>query len=370
MSTEPTTSVESTRAKRGEGAKRLAIAADLDPNRKEMQALPPEDFTVDWGRNASRAPVYTLNGKPCCFREEDVEDLTLPGHVLRDIKAGKLKDHENIVAAIKEHAGPISLLRQGQQQPIVVYLNAHKRPVVVSGNRRIFAFLVLAKYGLLDLVPVVHGKSGVGRVEYLVIEQPKDPEGWLRLAQANLAENGKKAATPVDVAWACRRFALPSEEHGEYGLGYAKAGEMVAPLVGHALSPRAVQRYIQLLSLPPDLLGKVHRGEVSTAAAIRKASEEGHGRSRGTNPGIAHTRLRRIPVGRLAEISDKRQPNADRVFTAKEVEHALRFIAGEADVRAPSWLEKLLEAGEDAARAAKEEGRKKKHPTNSKRKAA
>lgn len=337
---------------------------DLDVTRKEMVAPWPGDIVVDWTRNTSRGclPGRTFKGAPCCFVEADVEDLVLPVAALALIKAGKVAT-DDIGAFIKEHAGPISLLRVGQQAPLTVYVDAKRRPVIVAGYRRLFAFLILAEYGLLDFVPIVHGKSGQGKIEVIQIEQPKDPEGWLRLASANLAENGKRACSPFDIATACRRFALPPEEHGEYGMGYAKAGEMVAGLTrkGEPLSARMVQRYIQFLAQPPDVVGKVHRGEMTLDSALKKASEEGHGRATGARPGIAHTKLRAIPKGALAEIVGKRESNEQRVLTPKEVENFALWVAG-ADVKPPSWGPKLLEAAEEAARAAKVEAGKKKAP--------
>lgn len=339
---------------------KTAYAEDETVTRKEMTGRDPSEIVVDWTRNTSRACLYTYRGKPACFRVEDVEDLVLPAAALASIKRGEVSD---LPAFINEHAGPISFLRVGQQAPVVVYHDAHKRAVLVAGNRRLFAFLVMQDHGLLDLVPVIHGRAGKGQIEVLAVEQPKDPEGWMRIAAANLAENGRKPCTPVDIAWACRRFALSAEEHGEHGLGHERAGQMVAPLVGHALSGRMVQRYIQLLSLPPDMLGKVHRGELSANAAIRKASEEGHGRARGSNPGIAHTKLRAIPKGALAEIVARRKEGQGRVLAAEEVERALRYVAGDPEVKEPpSWLPALLERGEDAARSAKEAKRSKKAP--------
>jgi hypothetical protein len=342
---------------------KTAYADGIDVTRKEMIALLPSEIQVVWTRNTSRACLYTYRGAPCCFDLRDVEDLVLPAAALAAIKKGEVAD---LPAFINEHAGPISLLRLGQESPVSVYFDGKKRPVLAAGNRRLFAFLVLEEHGLLDLVPVAHGRSGKGKIEAITIEQPKDPEGWMRLATMNVAENGKKPATPVDIAWACRRFALASDdkEHGpgEYGLGYERAGQMVAPLVGHALSARAVQRYIQILSLPPDVVGQVHRGEISHAAAIRKASEEGHGRARGANPGVPHSKLRRISAEVLTEIAARRKPGDGRVFTAREFYNALRYVAGDTEAKAPSWLNELLERGEDAARAAKEAKGKKKAP--------
>ena len=115
------------------------------------------------------------------------------------------------------------------------------------------------------------------------------------------------------------------------------------------------------LAQPPDVVGKVHRGEMTLDSALKQASEEGHGRAVGARPGIAHTKLRAIPKGALAEIVGKREPGEGRVLAPKEVELFALWVAG-ADVKPPTWGPKLLEVAEEAARAAKVAAGKKKAP--------
>src|SRR5690606_35996125 len=90
--------------------------------------------------------------------------------------------------------------------------------------------------------------------------------------------------------------------------------------------------------------------------ALRKASDEGHGRARGSNPGIKHTELRKVVPGLLGEITSRRMPNEHRIFSAKEVEDAMLWIGG-ADVTPPDWAPKLLEKSAEAYKAEREKAR-------------
>ena len=335
-----------------------AYDTSLDVTRKELMAFRPSEVQVDWRRNTSRAAIYSFEGRPCSYRPEDVEDLVLPVAALATIAAGGVDD---IPALIAEHAGPVSMLRMGQTDPITVFFNGKKHPVVAAGYRRMFAFLLMEQHGLLDHVPVAHGRAGAGKIEALVIEQPLDPDGWLRVAGANLAENAKKPASPIDIAWALRRLALPAADGGEFGLGPKEAGIRVSSLLGAPLATRSVARYLQLLSLPMDLQASLHRGEVTMAAALQRASEEGHGRATGSRSSVKHSVLRRIPRGTLEKVVARRRPSDDRLISAAEVELYTLWIAGE-DVTPPSWGPALLEASEEAALAAKTTKRKKAPP--------
>jgi hypothetical protein len=301
-------------------------ADDLDMGRGEMPKFRPSDVIVNWHQNTSRAPFYKWKGVECCFCEDDVADLTDP-------------DDET------------SILRAGLKQPIIVYLNAHKRPVLIAGYRRLFALLVLEERGLLEEVPILRGK-GSGYIECVVEPQPKDDDGWKRVALSNLAENKRKPATPLDIAWAIRRIAFSATEMkgGELGLGLAAAGEMVKGLTpdGKPLAERTCKRYLQLLKMPKGTQGAVHRGEMSLLDAVSEASRMGHGDSKGPRVQVKHTVLRRIPEGKLAEIVGRRQPAGDRLISADEVEGFALAIAGAPGAVMPEWGKKLIEAAEQA----------------------
>jgi hypothetical protein len=310
-------------------------ADDLDMARGEMPKFRPSEILVDWRQNKSRALVYKWKGEECNFCEDDVSDLVDPND-------------------------ETSILRAGLQQPLVVYLNAQKRPVLVSGFRRLFALLVLEERGLLDHVPILRGK-GSGYAECVVVAQPKDDEGWKRVALANLAENKKKSCSSLDIAWAIERIAFPAGDRkhprGELGLGLAAAGELVKGLTrdGNPITERSCKRYLQLLKMPKTTQGAVHRGEMTMEAAINEASRMGHGDSKGPRSSVKHTVLRRIPEGKLAELVKRRQPAGDRLLTADEVEAFVQWISGVPDVEPPDWGPKLIEAAEQAKNTPKSE---------------
>lgn len=218
-----------------------------------------KDLVVDYTQNYARACLYTYKGKPCCFHA----------------------DEPHVVELMQ------SLLRSGQQQPIKVYADGRGRPTVAAGFRRVFAFSVLADLKQVDQIPDSDG----GRIMAIKGPAPKSPEDYLALADANLAENDRRAPSPVDVAHALRRFALGLDEYGEFALGKEEAGRRIAAITGHSLSVPQVSKYLQLLALPPSILGQVHRGELAMSTALRAASESGQGKARGPRPGLRKSEI-------------------------------------------------------------------------------
>jgi hypothetical protein len=220
-----------------------------------------KDVICDYTLNYARSSLYTYKDKPCCFSPDDPD--------IKDLKA--------------------SILSQGQLEPIRVWSDNLGRPHVHSGYRRFFAFCLLADDGLLDQIP-----NADGRITAIKVSTPKKPEDHLASAEDNLHENMKKPPTPVDIAFTLRRFALSMAEGGEFGLGKKEAGLRIAKVVGHPMSETYVGKHLLLLSLRPAVLAQVHRGDLPMARALREASKNGEGRSRGPQNRIKLPELRAL----------------------------------------------------------------------------
>lgn len=276
---------------------KTGFSTKMDVKHARMERLWPKDVIVDYAENTSRACLYTYDGKPCCFREDEP------------------KVQERIE----------SLLSVGQITPIKFYLDNRGRPNALNGHLRLFCFVLLTKDGRAEQIPNSHG----GRILAIKGKRPESPEDYLELANDNVHDNMSARPTDVDIAFSLRRFVLPhTDPGGRFGLGMAEAGKRVAPLVGHALSARSVSRYMQLLSLPPKILGEIHRGDVSMTKALRDASENGTGTAKGPRPAKKKREIEALaqhlpPSYRdfcrylLGEINDKDAPEVVQKALAK-----------------------------------------------------
>lgn len=221
-----------------------------------------EDLVVDYTQNYARACLYKYKGNPCCFSAKEP-------HVVELME---------------------SLLANGQQQPVKVFADGRGRPNVAAGFRRVFAFSLLVDQGRAGEIPDSDG----GRIMAIKGPAPKSPEDYLALADANLAENNRRAPSAIDVAHALRRFALGMDDHGEFGLGKEEAGRRIAAITGRSLSTPAVAKYLQLLALPLGVQGQVHRGELTMSTALAQASQNGQGKAHGPRPGIRRSEMRQL----------------------------------------------------------------------------
>lgn len=221
-----------------------------------------DSIDVDYTKNTLRAALYEYDGKPCCFREEDIQDL-------------------------------LESLPKKQLQPVVVVVNpATRRHELVEGYRRYYTICVLRDRG----IPLPQGYC------LWIVKKPKDKDSAEARESALLsgAMNSVKPPSVMDVAFYAERLTLPLVKGG-HGLTSKEAAEKLGVVLMHSpffrsdgCSEQTLQKLKRLCTVSPDKRLAVHEGRMPWTRALKKASKEGDGNVRGprVTKGVKHSDMR------------------------------------------------------------------------------
>ena len=349
---------------------KTVYAADSGVKRTEAPYWPVHEVLVDYTQNTTRSCIYrTPDGTaPCCFALSDALDimLTLPTRgqeqpivvnlngrgepiVSKGYRRRYVYDLLEMAASGEslDKIGGMPVFDDGQLDALLDMSDSELSAALAipkGGKKadRLKAQRVSdTKYVAVLLHRFARDPKGLasipgsrgGRIWCAKKKQPDSPEARYDDAVANLAENSKLRPSPLDIAYACRRFAADASDNGEFGKGNAEAGRLVGMMItGQVIGERSVAQYRQLLTLTMAEQGQVHRYEMSMAAALRLANREARGRAGRKRPGVKHTAIRSgIDSGTLWEALQ-----SQGTFAPSDVRDVLAFVSGHS-TDSPDW---------------------------------
>ncbi len=257
-------------------------------------AMPPSLMVARHRDNHDRAPMYSLA----------VELPELAGH---PAFGPKDEDESDLFCFSRADvlARAASFRLNGQEQRIRVARSATGRAVVTAGYLRHAAALYLEITGELAACPGM-----ADGLRFDGVAQASSPEQQVEAVWHSSAENERKQATAIDVAWKCKRLValqVPRAEIAER-LGLSK---------GH------VDRLLSLLALPVATQLAVHEGRLTMQRALSRASVAGEGTAKGPRAGVRHTSIRRALEHVAARPVPPKSLSPDDVLTLA------RIISGE-----------------------------------------
>ncbi len=241
--------------KKGFGTTKRLVDANGDPS-MSGQVDPSywvdiDDIDIDWKEN-KRACLYTFERKSCCFREGDVEDLIA------------------------------SYLLHRQLQPVLVSINpATRRHKLWEGYRRAFAVIVARK----RKVVLPQGYAVLCRKE----SPPKTSDDWKNAHLMSAAMQSTKPFSPVDLAITAETLLKPVAAGGG-GMSESEVCRQLGVLMQHnpnfrcngeSIEEPQLKKLLRLNGLEPPEKLAVHEGNKKWTSALRTASKNGVGSSRG-----------------------------------------------------------------------------------------
>lgn len=244
--------------------------------------------------NHDRAPLYSLA----------VELPELAGH----LAFGPADEDESDLfcfARADVLARAASFKLNGQEQRIRVARSATGRAVVTAGYLRHAAALYLEVTGELAACPGM-----ADGLRFDGVAQATSPEQQVEAVWHSSAENERKEATAIDLAWKCKRLVALQ-------VGRAAIGERLGLSKGH------VDRLLSLLALPVATQLAVHEGRVTMQKALARASVAGEGTAKGPRAGVRHTSIRRA----LEHVASR--PVPPKSLAPAEILTLARILAGE-----------------------------------------
>jgi ParB-like chromosome segregation protein Spo0J len=251
-------------------------------SRDPIRALTPSGIDADHNANQRWLAYDTMPelvpyiGPRCCFSAEQIEKR------LASLKA------------------------QGQITPVTVYSTATGRATLVDGYLRLAAFQLAEVRGELEQIP-----KSKGKIQAVIVAQPKTTEDYVHLADRNVAENmERESLSDADLAIIIdRRHAAYVRElrKSDETLTEKKASGLAVEKLAEKfhMSPRNISRYRQLSQRPQQALFAVHIGAWTMSEALKKASENGEGSAHGPRKYIKHSTIDRA----VAHQATRPRPN-------------------------------------------------------------
>ena len=276
-----------------------SLSSKEDPSRW----IDIDDIDIDWTKN-KRGCLYKFKGKPCCFKESDVDDLLLSYPIHR------------------------------QLQPVLVTVNqATRRQQLWDGYRRAFAVLVARKRGL----KLPQGYALLCRKEI----PPKTSDDWKNAHLRSAAMQSTKPFSPVDLAITAETLLKPAAAGGG-GMSESEVCRQLGVLMQHNPNFRCngepieepqLKKLLRLNGLEPPEKLAVHEGNKKWTSALRTASKNGVGSSRGPQAprGLKPTQAVRMSKSEaFAGAVPESVPRGELL--------AILGYSGDASVPTPEWF--------------------------------